>query len=36
MADDTDPEHLNLEGVLNKLPGHFDGGYVVSGLVGNW
>jgi len=35
MADDTDPEHLNLEGVLKQATGHFDGGYVVSGLVGN-
>lgn len=35
MADDTDPEHLNLEGVLKQATAHFDGGYVCGGLVGN-
>jgi amidophosphoribosyltransferase len=35
MADDTDPENLNLEGVLKQATSHFDGGYVCSGLVGN-
>lgn len=35
IADDTDPENLNLEGVLKQAVNHFDGGYVCSGLVGN-
>ena len=35
MADDTDPENLNLEGVLKQATSHFDGGYVCGGLVGN-
>jgi amidophosphoribosyltransferase len=35
MADDTDPENLNLEGVLKQSASHFDGGFVCSGLVGN-
>jgi Glutamine phosphoribosylpyrophosphate amidotransferase len=35
MADDTDPEHLNIEGVLKQATSHFDGGYVCCGLVGN-
>ena len=35
MADDTDPENLNLEGVLKQSASHFDGGYVCSGLIGN-
>ncbi len=35
MADDTDPQSLNLEGVLKQATAHFDGGYVCSGLVGN-
>lgn len=35
MADDTDPENLNLEGVLKQAAIHFDGGYVCGGLVGN-
>lgn len=35
MADDTNPENLNLEGVLKQATSHFDGGYVCSGLVGN-
>lgn len=35
MADDTNPESLNIEGVLKQSTVHFDGGYVFSGLVGN-
>jgi amidophosphoribosyltransferase len=35
MADETNPENLNVEGVLKQATSHFDGGYVVSGLVGN-
>lgn len=35
LADDTDPENLNLEGVLKQATTHFDGGYVCCGLVGN-
>ncbi len=35
MADDTNPAALNLEGVLKQATMHFDGGFVVSGLVGN-
>jgi len=35
MADDTNPASLNLEGVLKQAATHFDGGFVVSGLVGN-
>ncbi len=35
LADDTDPEQLNLEGVLKQAASHFDGGYVCGGLVGN-
>jgi len=35
MADDTDPEALNIEGILKQATGHFDGGYVCSGLIGN-
>lgn len=35
MADETDPQNLNLEGVLKQAASHFDGGYVCSGLVGN-
>lgn len=35
MADDTDPQNLNLEGVLKQAAAHFDGGFVCSGLVGN-
>jgi len=35
MADDTDPQHLNIEGVLKQATSHFDGGYVCGGLVGN-
>lgn len=35
MADETDPQNLNLEGVLKQATSHFDGGYVCSGLVGN-
>lgn len=35
MADDTNPESLNIEGILKQSTIHFDGGYVFSGLVGN-
>ncbi len=35
LADDTDPESLNLEGVLKQAATHFDGGYVCGGLIGN-
>lgn len=35
MADDTNPQSLNLEGVLKQATSHFDGGFVCSGLVGN-
>jgi len=35
MADDTNPEDLNVEGVLKQATSHFDGGYVCSGLIGN-
>lgn len=35
LADDTDPQNLNLEGVLKQATTHFDGGYVCSGLLGN-
>lgn len=35
MADDANPESLNLEGVLKQATTHFDGGYVFCGLVGN-
>lgn len=35
LADETDPENLNLEGVLKQATSHFDGGYVCSGLIGN-
>ena len=35
LADDTDPEHLNIEGVLKQATIHFDGGYVCGGLIGN-
>lgn len=35
MANDTDPEHLNLEGVLKQATSHFDGGFVCGGLIGN-
>ncbi|PZF75022.1 amidophosphoribosyltransferase [Taibaiella soli] len=35
LADDTDPEALNIEGILKQATGHFDGGYVCSGLIGN-
>jgi amidophosphoribosyltransferase len=35
MADDTNPEQLNLEGVLKQAAAHFDGGFVCSGLIGN-
>lgn len=35
LADDTNPESLNVEGVLKQATSHFDGGYVCSGLIGN-
>lgn len=35
MADDANPESLNIEGVLKQATTHFDGGYVFCGLVGN-
>jgi amidophosphoribosyltransferase len=35
LADETDPENLNLEGVLKQAASQFDGGYVCGGLVGN-
>lgn len=35
MADNTDPQSLNIEGVLKQAITHFDGGYVFSGLIGN-
>lgn len=35
LADETDPQNLNVEGVLKQATTHFDGGYVFSGLIGN-
>jgi amidophosphoribosyltransferase len=35
VADDTNPQKLNIEGVLKQTAIHFDGGFVCSGLVGN-
>ncbi len=35
LADETDPQNLNVEGVLKQATSHFDGGYVFSGLIGN-
>lgn len=35
LADETNPETLNLEGVLKQAAAHFDGGFVCGGLVGN-
>ncbi len=35
MADDTNPESLNIEGILKQATSHFDGGYVFCGLIGN-
>jgi len=35
LADETDPQNLNLEGVLKQAASHFDGGYVCGGLIGN-
>ena len=35
LADDTNPEALNIEGILKQATTHFDGGYVFSGLIGN-
>lgn len=34
-ADQANPEHLDLEGVLKNAASHFDGGFVCGGLVGN-
>jgi len=35
LADDTNPDQLNLEGVLKQAASHFDGGYTCGGLIGN-
>ncbi len=35
LADDTNPEKLNIDGILKQATTHFDGGYVFSGLIGN-
>lgn len=35
LADDTNPQDLNVEGVLKQATTHFDGGYTISGLIGN-
>jgi amidophosphoribosyltransferase len=35
LADDINPEQLNVEGALKQAASHFDGGYVCSGLIGN-
>ena len=35
MADETNPEKLNIEGILKQATTHFDGGYVFCGLIGN-
>ncbi|MBS1776638.1 MAG: amidophosphoribosyltransferase [Bacteroidetes bacterium] len=35
LADETTPEHLNLEGILKQAASHFEGGYVCGGLIGN-
>lgn len=35
LADDTNPEELNVEGALRQAASHFDGGYVCSGLIGS-
>lgn len=35
LADETNPQNLNVEGVLKQAASHFDGGYVCSGLIGN-
>ncbi len=35
LADETNPDKLNLEHVLKQATSHFDGGYVCTGLVGN-
>jgi amidophosphoribosyltransferase len=35
LADETNPEELNVEGALKQAANHFDGGYVCSGLIGN-
>jgi len=35
MADETNPEQLNIEGILKQATSHFDGGYVFCGLIGN-
>ncbi len=35
LADETNPEYLDIEGILKQSTSHFDGGYVCGGLVGN-
>ncbi len=35
LADEANPEQLDLEGALKKAAAHFDGGFVCGGLVGN-
>ncbi len=35
LANETNPENLNLEGVLKQAATHFDGGFVCGGLIGN-
>ena len=35
QADEINPSNLNIEGVLKQATTHFDGGFVLSGLVGN-
>ena len=35
VADDSNPDQLNLETILKKATINFDGGFVCSGLVGN-
>ena len=35
LADDANPEKLNIVGALKQATQHFDGGYTFCGLVGN-
>jgi amidophosphoribosyltransferase len=35
LADDVNPAHLNIEGILKQATTHFDGGYVFAGIIGN-
>lgn len=35
LADEANPQQLDLEGALKKAAAHFDGGFVAGGLVGN-